>query len=223
MQLNDLERMLSRIPPHPAPRVELEQYATPADLAAPLLFEARALGDIEGRRVADLGCGTGIFAIGAGILGAAAVIGIDLDEGALAIARDEARRAGIEAEFQRMDVRDWREPTDTVLMNPPFGAQVRGADRPFLEAAFRTASVVYSLHNAPTRDFVEAHATSRGFITTHRWRLLFALRHQYKHQEKEEVEVEVVAFRFERAGIPRAAQRLAEGVQAATGLGGLLG
>lgn len=223
MQLNDLERMLSRIPPHPAPRADLEQYATPADIAAPLLFEAYTLGDIEGKRVADLGCGTGIFAIGAATLGAREVIALDVDESAIEAAASHARRHSLEIEFRVGDVHAWDERVDTVLMNPPFGAQTKHADRPFLEAAFRTADVVYSLHNAPTREFVEGHATARGFVTTHRWRLLFTLRHQYRHHEKATHDVDVVAFRFARAEARRGADRVAAAIEGARSVGGLMG
>ncbi len=41
---------------------------------------------------------------------------------------------------------------DTVLQNPPFGVQKRGADRRFLEKALQVADVVYSLHNHPVTD-----------------------------------------------------------------------
>jgi putative methylase len=197
MQLNELERLLATIPPHPAPRADLEQYATPAELVAPLLYEAFALGDIEDKSVADLGCGTGVFAIGAALLGARSVVALDVDATAVAVARREAARLGASIDLIVGDVGAWDGRADTVLMNPPFGSQQRGADRPFLEAAFRGAPVVYSLHNAVTRPFVEANAAASGFAITHRWRLLFPLRHQYRHQTKAVQEIEVIAFRME--------------------------
>ena len=196
MRLRDLERALSAIPPHPAPRLDLEQYATPAHLAAPLLHEALALGDVAGKRVADLGCGTGVFAVGAALLGAARVLGVDVDGAALAVARQAGARAGVEVEWLEADVSSWRGRVDTVLMNPPFGAQQRGADRAFLDAAFASAPVVYSLHNAQTLAFVDEYAKEAGFARTHAWRLLFPLRHQYRHQERAVREIEVVAVRL---------------------------
>lgn len=191
-----LERALASIPSHPEPRADLEQYATPADLAASLLFEARALGDVEGKRVADLGCGTGVLGIGAAFLGAASVVGVDVDEAAVTVARAESEKRGLAADFRVGDVQDWEGRADTVVMNPPFGAQFRGADRPFLEAAFRTAPVVYSMHNEATREFVESFAKAAGFTATHRWRLAFTLRHQFAHQTRAAREIAVVAFRF---------------------------
>lgn len=198
MLLNDLERMLSAVPAHPSPKVELEQYATPAELAAPLLFEARALGDIEGKRVADLGCGAGTFALGAALLGAR-VIGVEVDPDALVVARETAARMGVEVEWIARDVGSWRDEVDVVIMNPPFGAQRRGADRAFLDAAFASARVVYSLHNAGTRAFVEAYALKAGFARTHAWRLRFPLRHQYRHQERAVQEIDVVALRLTKS------------------------
>lgn len=199
MRLNDLERALSSIPPHPAPRLELEQYATPADLAAPFLFEARALGDVEGRRVVDLGCGTGVLAIGASLLGAASAVGVDVDPVALVVARAASERLGASVvEWVASDVANWSGSAETVVMNPPFGAQERGADRSFLDAAMRTAPTVYTMHNASTRAFVERYVRARGFGVTHAWRLAFALRHQYRHQDKAVREIEVVALRLAR-------------------------
>lgn len=198
MRLRDLERLLSRVPAHPAPRLELEQYATPAHLAAPLLFEAAALGDVRGRALVDLGCGTGVFALGAALLGASPVIGVDVDPASLEVARREAGAMRVAVELVESDVSTWTGRADTVVMNPPFGAQVRGADRVFLDAAFRTAPVVYSLHNEGTRAFVEGYAAKAGYRVTHAWRLIFPLRHQFRHQEKRIQEVPVAALRMMR-------------------------
>lgn len=199
VRLRDLERILSRVPPHPRPRLELEQYATPAHLAAPLLFEAANLGDVAGKGVVDLGCGTGVFALGAALLGAHPVTGVDVDPVSLEAARRVGAELGVTVDFVESDVARWDGRADTVVMNPPFGAQVRGADRAFLDAAFRAAPVVYSLHNEGTRAFVEAYAKDAGYSVTHAWRLSFPLRHQFRHQEKRVQEVPVVALRLVRA------------------------
>lgn len=200
MRLHQLERMLSSLPRHPAPRVELEQYATPAELAAPLLFEAWALGDIEGKRVLDLGCGTGVFAIGASLLGAREVVGLDVDEASLEVARAAARRLGATVEWREGDVRAWRGEADTVVSNPPFGTQAPGADRPFLDAAFASAPVVYLLHSAPARAFVLAQAAAAGMGSTHEWALRFDVAHLYRHHTRATRTLDVTAYRFARQG-----------------------
>lgn len=149
----------------------------------------------------DLGCGTGVFALGAALLGASRARGVDVDAPSLAIARREAARLRVDVEWIESDVRAWEGRADVVVMNPPFGAQARGADRAFLDAAFRSAPVVYSLHNAATRAFVEGYARDAGFAATHAWALVFPLRHQYRHQEKARVEVDVVALRLAKQGL----------------------
>lgn len=61
------------------------------------LLAARPRG--ESTRVLDVGCGTGILAIGALALGAARATGIDLDPEAVAEAGRNAARNGVEARF----------------------------------------------------------------------------------------------------------------------------
>ncbi|RQW61687.1 50S ribosomal protein L11 methyltransferase [Vibrio viridaestus] len=52
--------------------------------------------DLQGKTVIDFGCGSGILAIAAIKLGAAKVIGIDIDPQALIASRDNAQRNGVE-------------------------------------------------------------------------------------------------------------------------------
>ena len=75
-----LEMILENVPSHPNPKVELEQYSTPSSIAADLIWNAYGLGDIKDLSVLDLGCGTGIFAIGSWIMGSAYSLGIDIDQ-----------------------------------------------------------------------------------------------------------------------------------------------
>ena len=79
----DLEIILSTIKGFEEPKPELEQYITPSDIAAELLWTANMDGNIVGKIVFELGCGTGIFSFGAALLGAKTVIGYDTDEKAL--------------------------------------------------------------------------------------------------------------------------------------------
>jgi len=79
MNLRQLEMRLERLQGFERPTARLEQYQTPAPVAARLLHHAAMQGAIEGRRVCDLGCGTGILACGAALLGASAVTGVDID------------------------------------------------------------------------------------------------------------------------------------------------
>ena len=47
------------------------------------------------------------------------------------------------------------ENYDTIIMNPPFGAQRPGADRNFLIKALEIGTNIWTIHMADTRDFVE--------------------------------------------------------------------
>jgi len=56
-----------------------------------------------GETVLDYGCGSGILAIAAGKLGAARVLGVDIDEQALQSARDNAERNSVRGEFRHAE------------------------------------------------------------------------------------------------------------------------
>lgn len=170
MKLKNLEMMLQRLSGFNKPRAALEQYQTPAPLAARLLFHALMKGDIGGKRVVDLGCGTGVLAIGAALLGAASVTGVDIDESALAVARENASLLEAEVTFISADIREGCRDVsggacDTVVMNPPFGAQKAHADRPFIDCALVLAPVTYSIFNAGSAQFVQAYTAHRAEIT----------------------------------------------------------
>jgi putative methylase len=191
MKKNELERALQKVTPHSKPRPDLEQYSTPAAIAADMLFIAYSLGDIEGRKVVDLGCGGGILSIGAALLGAEKVTGIDVDEAALNDARRNAASAGVDIELLKMDVSGADLKADTVIMNPPFGSQRRNADRPFLEAAVRIAPKVYSLHNARTIEFLERMVPAMGASIIFQKSYKFEIPHMFEFHDRKKKEIEV--------------------------------
>jgi len=167
---SDLIRRIESVPPFARPRPELEQVATPAEAAVELLESALGHAGTEGTAVTDLGCGTGRLAIGAALLGAAPVVGVDIDPAALAVARAAAEAAGVSVEFVEADVAAWEDPTEVVVMNPPFGAQRRHADRPFWDAGLRVARRgVFAFALADSRTFIARWAVARGarIIETH--------------------------------------------------------
>lgn len=111
----------------------------------------------------DLGCGTGMLSIGAALLGAGHVLGIDADEDALDIARenlDEYEGMPVDLLCARVEsVSAGMVSVDTVITNPPFGTRSKGADMEFLRAAFRISKhCVYSLHKTSTRAYIGKYA-----------------------------------------------------------------
>ncbi len=198
-----LEMALQSIATHPIPKVELEQYSTSAGIAADVLWNAFALGDIEGLKVVDLGTGTGIFAIGAALLGAIEVVGVDADIQAVEIARLEASKKGLEelTRFISVDVRSFNEKADTVIQNPPFGAQKahhKEADRLFMSKSLEIAPVVYSFHMLETEKFVKQYFQSLGGLVTHKFYYSFPIPHIYNFHQKDEFKVDVVVLRIKR-------------------------
>ncbi|MDH5691072.1 MAG: 50S ribosomal protein L11 methyltransferase, partial [Candidatus Bathyarchaeota archaeon] len=92
----DLERALSEIEAHPLPNAYLEQYTTPSKVAAEILYvTAYVYDDIISKTVVDLGCGTGRLAIGAALLGAKEVFGVDVDRIAVRVAQKNAEIMGV--------------------------------------------------------------------------------------------------------------------------------
>ncbi len=203
MKLKQLEMTLQRLRGFSRPQAALEQYQTPAPLAARLLYHALMKGDIAGKAVCDLGCGTGILAIGAALLGAGAVTGVDIDEGALAVARENADLLGVEVMFLAADMREGGTAgirigaCDTVVMNPPFGAQKAHADRPFIDCALAVAEVTYSIFNAGSIPFVEAYTAQKAEITE-KIGGAFPIKRTFAFHTKDVQEIEVEILRLKR-------------------------
>lgn len=192
MKKKELERALQRVTPHTRPRPDLEQYSTPATIAADMLYTAHTFGDVEGREVVDLGCGSGILSIGAALLGAERVTGIDVDPQAIDDARRNVEEAGVKVELLNMDIRDADLRADTVIMNPPFGAQRRNADRPFLETALRIAPRAYSLHNARTLGFLVGMIGAMDATIFFHKSYKFEIPHLFEFHDRKKKDIEVV-------------------------------
>ena len=151
-----LEMAIQKVPKHPNPKVDLEQYSTPATIAADLLWNAYSLGDIADKKVMDLGCGTGIFAIASKLLGAASAIGVDIDKDSIDLASSYCG----DVNFICSDICDLENDfdVDTIFQNPPFGSQKnakKGADLKFISKAIELSpKVLYSFHMASTEEFL---------------------------------------------------------------------
>lgn len=195
----ELEILLQGLKELEIPKPELEQHSTPPDLASSLIHLAHLMGDLEGARTADLGCGNGILAIGAVLYGASRSVGVDIDPDAIKVARMNAELMGISdrTEFLVMDVVDFNDPVDLVLQNPPFGVVIRHADLRFLYKALEISRVVYSIHMAGNSRFLAEHASKRGAKLTYVERWPFPLRRIFQYHRRKIVNVPVEILRFE--------------------------
>ena len=152
-----IELTLQKIPPFSDPKPQLEQYTIPAGVAATFLhIAAYSFNDIIHRSVYDLGCGTGRLAIGAALLDADIVVGVDVDPEALRTARSSSKllKTNRKNEWIQSDIEGIDTPLDTVIMNPPFGTKKEHIDRVFLEKAMEIGKVVYSIHKTSTLNFI---------------------------------------------------------------------
>ena len=193
MTKKELEMALQSLEVFDNPKVNLEQYPTPSVIASDILFSAYAAGDIAGKRVADLGCGTGIFAIGAYLLGAESVTAFDIDADALGIAERNSVSKGCEIEFVKCNINEVSGSFDTVLMNPPFGSQNKHADRPFLSKAMGIADSVYSIHMACTLDYIEKTAEAAGRTVASHKTYKYEIPHTFSFHSKARKSVDVTA------------------------------
>jgi putative methylase len=199
MKKKALEIALSQIPAHTSPTPQLEQYITPVNIASDVLFLAHLMGDIENKSVIDLGCGTGIFAIGAKLLGAKKVIGIDVDDKAIQIARETAKKLEAGVDFRVCEINNFNKGCDCVLQNPPFGAQKKHADRPFIIKALDISCVVYSLHLAKTQSFIEKEVKRLKAVVTHTQNYKFEIKHTFDFHTNEKKFFDVMMFRIEKS------------------------
>lgn len=196
-----LELKLSRVQGYVSPSAELEQYQTPPHIAATILFDAFMSGDVQERSVADFGCGTGTFAIGAAMLGAASVVGIEIDSEALKIAQanasallppEELKRI----QFIRSDIRAASGSFDTVIQNPPFGSQSRHADLPFLLRAMETGHHVYTIHQLSTRSFMEETVRKEGGEIIWEKRFRYRMPHTFSFHSRHFREFELILYKI---------------------------
>lgn len=197
MKKKELAILLEQVEDITEPDVTEEQYSTPATVASELLHFAFMHDDIANRVVYDLGCGNGILGIGAKLLGAREVVGIDSDEKVIEVAQSNSKSLGVEVSFRRCDVREVEGKADTVVMNPPFGAQRknRHADRFFLEKAFELAPVVYSIHNAGSESFLSSFVPHAAIV---RLPVVFPLKRRFWFHKKEMKFIDVDICRMER-------------------------
>ncbi|WP_457615178.1 METTL5 family protein [Methanopyrus sp.] len=197
-----LAMKLDRLEGFPEPKLSLEQYETPGEVVRVLLSVADTEFELECSRVLDLGAGTGRIGIGAALVGACEVTCVEVDPEAVRVARRNVKRTGVESSVRivEADVRNF-EPDgryDVTIMNPPFGAQRRGADRPFVETALETSSGVVSLHRAGTEGFWKRRARELGATCEAVGVVRFPIPAMYPHHRSRVRHVDAVVLVFKK-------------------------
>ena len=197
-----LEMRLQTIPSHPKPKVGLEQYTTPSVIASDLIWNAHTLDDIEGLNVIDLGCGTGIFAIGSALMGANLSVGVDVDEDSVMLAREVSEKLNLDnINFIVSDIEDFNDggSVNTIFQNPPFGSQKKadkGQDLKFVQKAIELhPDVIYSFHMASTEEFLMDYYVRNNLEITHMFRYDFPIPKIYDFHTKEKQITDVIVIR----------------------------
>uniref|UniRef100_A0A182FB22 Methyltransferase-like protein 5 n=2 Tax=Anopheles albimanus TaxID=7167 RepID=A0A182FB22_ANOAL len=205
IKLKTLEEYLQGVEDFDSPKVSLEQYITPPHIASQVLYAVQTkYGDLEGRTVLDLGCGTGMLSIGAAMLGAALVIGTEIDADAVKNFQDNCDEFELyNVDCLQADVLQLRglwggTRFDTVLMNPPFGTKNNaGIDMHFLRTGLELArGAVYSLHKTATRDHITCKTAEWGIKATVVAELRYNLALSYKFHRRRSVDIAVDFWRF---------------------------
>lgn len=224
MKKRHLEIILDSLKPHPNPKSYLEQYTIDGNLASEILFFAK--DDILNNFVIDLGCGTGKLAIGAKLIGAKRVLGIDIDKESIDASNENIRglinnslinKLGIDINeyindiiFINEDVmhinndfinkykgKSDKKIKNIVIQNPPFGSQKKYADRIFLDKALEIGDVIYTIHNTPTREFIKEYIKNKGRTITHIFQANFRIPKIYEFHKKKFIKTPVDIFRIE--------------------------
>ncbi len=199
---SDLERVLSEIEPNPSPNVYLEQYTTPSNVAADVLYLAAYVNDdVIDKTVLELGCGTGRLAIGAALLGAKEVYGVDLDLNAVRVAQKNAEALGVEKKIHWIagDIDVVEGAFDTVLQNPPFGVQKRRADRRFITKSLALCNRIYSFHKSgdSNRVFIKRFIEEHGGKTNTIFPMVMEIPRMFKFHTKKKQNIAVDLYIIE--------------------------
>ena len=213
---SDLEGLLS----FSNPDIKLEQYQTPPRFAAEVIHLINTTDSIANKTILDLGCGCGILGFGCARLSAARVIGVDIDDSAIAIAMENRDNVGLEEDtisFLPKDVLSLVKDDfisvsgfDMVIMNPPFGTKKHtNMDTEFVLKGLELAKVVYSIHKSSTRAHWARAITQwnerRDWDIDMRVCLadkVFKLPRTYKFHKHQEQEIFVDLIRFSHKQIP---------------------
>ncbi|CAG4911981.1 unnamed protein product [Colias eurytheme] len=205
MKLKMLEGHLMSLSGFSKPKVEFEQYETPAHIAAVALYTIQTQFEaLENKLILDAGCGPGMLSIGASMLGAGAVLSVDIDDDALDVLSENVEDMEVDnvdilqCDFLNPDMYRWKNYFDTVLMNPPFGTKNNaGIDMKFLKMGLDLSSdSVYSMHKSTTRSHIQKKIKEWGVKGSVVAELRYNLQSMYKFHKHQSKDIAVDLWRL---------------------------
>jgi putative methylase len=189
---NHLARQLSEVEDFENPKVKLEQYLTPAHLAADLVYTAYMQDDIQGKEVVDLGSGTGMLAIGVSLMGGN-VTAVEKDEDAVEELRDNMEEFDLDFEIANKDIEDVALEADTVVMNPPFSVH-SDLGMKFWQKAVEISSKVYAISPRGKRSAIKDFVEKSGFrvVATEGYTVSLPPTFGFHTEASQEIEVDII-------------------------------
>ena len=130
------------------PKIKFEQYMTPPEIAAFMIHYAWMKGEIENKKIIDIGAGTGMLGIGAAFLGGNVTM-IEIDKDAYEILKNNVAKTDHEIKLINKNIFDFDfdEEYDTALINPPFGIKSKNKDMDFIVKASKISKHIFSIHD----------------------------------------------------------------------------
>jgi putative methylase len=198
MKRKQLEAILSSLKMNPRPQLRFEQYNLDPASASTVLHVAASLGDVDRKRIIDLGCGTGILSIGAAILGGRYVVGIDISGDSIRVGKENMKRLGARVDFISGTIDCLRGSFNTTIMNPPFGSWRRGLDLEFLTKAVAISEIIYSMHKASEKSdlFLRRKMRMMGRSVARLGRVQITLARSYNFHNRAKYRVYAYLYRI---------------------------
>ncbi|MEB3773639.1 MAG: methyltransferase [Desulfurococcales archaeon] len=206
MRLARLKRVIEGIPPIPDPRVDLEQYTSPPEIALAIASHLVNSTNIDGATIADLGAGTCRLSIPLLLLGAGRVVAVDIDGRLAPLCIGAAEDLGVGGGLQYIVSAIRRRgplagcSVDIVVTNPPFGVHRRGADWEVLSHALEASrDRVYAVVKSGNIDYharvARRYGYNTGLVAT-RWFPIPASMEMHRSRVRR-VRVDVILFERE--------------------------
>lgn len=192
MKKNHLARQLSEVEDFENPKVKLEQYLTPAHLAADLIYTAYMQGDIRNKKVVDLGSGTGMLAIGASLM-EGNVVAVEKDQDAYEELITNQKNFNLDFDVENKDIEDVEIEADTVVMNPPFSVHSELGMK-FWQKAVDTGSKVYAISPRGKRSAIKDFVEKSGFrvVATEGYTVSLPPTFGFHTEASQEIEVDII-------------------------------
>lgn len=194
MKLKELKHRLTYVSDFTSPILSLEQYITPHDIAACIIYTAHTVyNDIHDKNIVDLCAGTGMLTIATSFYNPKTIKCIEIDSNAIEVLKENCKMFELDnIELINCDINNVNLECDTVFMNPPFGTRNKGVDVNAIEVALRMGNVVYSLHKRTTRDFIMGKFCNATVLAE----VEFELKRSHKFHKKEKKYIKVDLYRF---------------------------